>query len=183
MASALTAKMRVQFLGQLTNQIGGGDDAKWAYSFKQFLETTQGAGDDQADRVWGEVGRTVASGTPVEIDVYDFAGEDIGGGDGNDGFGQDITLAEVVGMLIINTTSSGGGNLLVGGEGSPACWTSPFNGSATAVAVVPPGGAMVLQSRYDGSGFAVADATNHLLQIASSSGTVTYTLVIIGRDS
>jgi hypothetical protein len=183
MASALSAKLRVQFLGQLTSQIGGGDNAKWAFSFKQFVELTNGTADDQADRVWGAVGRSVVAGAAVTLDIHDFAGEDIGGGDGNDAFGQDITLAEVCGLLAINTTVTGGGNLLVGGDGTTAAWNSPFNGDDDALVVVPPGGAFVVQSRYDGEGFAVTDTSNHLLKLASSAGTVTYTLVVIGRDS
>jgi len=182
MASNLNVKTRVSTIGTYSNQIGNGDNAQYGFSIKQDITLTDGTVDDQANRIWTSQGRSLADTASSTIDVYDFAGEDIGAGDGKDPFGQTMLLAEVVMLLVKNTSPSTGGDLVVGGDGTTAAWNSIFNGSDTAEAVVQPGGALMIQARYDGA-YAVADITNHLLKLSASGGAVTYDVVIAGRNA
>ena len=142
---------------------------------------TSGTAADKADRCWTDKGRTLTSGNSEDIDVYDFGSLDIGAGAGLDPLGQALALAEIVAMLIQNSSASAG-DLVVGGKGTTAAWNSLFNADDDAVLVIKPGGFVLLYAPTDPA-YAVADTANHLLKMAASGGDVTYDIHILGRSA
>lgn len=144
---------------------------------------SDGTSADQADRGWRDTGRTILSGASENIDMFDVGGIDISGaGPGRDGTGLTVSIAELVGLLIKNRTTSAG-DLVIGGEGSGAAFNSFFNGSDTAVlGPFGPGGICMLFNHVDPA-WLVADTTNHLLKIAAVGGNITYDIAWIARSA
>jgi len=143
------------------------------------LSITNGTGIDQAQREWQSQDRTLASAGTLTLDVFDFGSEDIGGGAGNDALGQSLALTGVKLLLVRNIVKASGGILLVGGEGSAAAWNSPFNAVDTSLVPVVQGGILVMVAPT-AAGYAVADASNHLLKFEASGGACDFDIVIIG---
>lgn len=174
-----------QLIATLNNTLDG--DAQTAgvvqgFQFRPDPSLTSGTTADKADFVWSDTGRTITSAGSESIDLYDLGSIDIGGGAGKDGLGQAVTLAEIVAIIVVNTSASAG-NLIIGGEASAAAWNSPFNGSDTATAgPFPPDSFWYLYSSADPA-FAVADTSNHLLKLAASGGDVTYDIAVLGRTA
>lgn len=96
--------------------------------------------------------------------------------------GVAYTLSKVLAILIKNRATASGDNLVIGGKGTSAAWTSPFGSNAHTVTIRP--GGYLLMVAPDATGYAVVNTTNHLLKIANSSGanSVDYDLIIIGAQ-
>ena len=148
-------------------------------STQAIIQSGTGAG--QANRFWSDRGRTLESAATETLDLYDFAGIDVGAGAAKDALGQDMVLADIV-AIIVEVTAASAGTLLVGGDGTAAAWNSPFNGDDAAVMPVFPGGLILLYAPTDPA-YAVADASNHLLKFTASGGAVEYDIHILGRSS
>src|SRR3989304_4601015 len=71
---------------------------------KQRLLT--GVETDQANRGWEYAG-TIASGNVVDLDLYDMAGLNTGGGAGRDGIGQVLAIEEIVTLGVAEVSGSG----------------------------------------------------------------------------
>lgn len=129
------------------------------------LALANGTADNQADRVWGDT-RSIAAAEDL-----DLAGVLV------DQFGDTITFAEIVAILVfadaLNT-----GNIIVGGAPANA-WVGPF-GAATHTLAIKPGG---LKMFYDPAGWPVTGGTVDLLRVAPSTGTQAYSIVILGRSA
>ena len=149
------------------------------------LVFTSGTEANQADRMWAQKGRTITSGGPENLDVYDFGSVDIGAGAGLDGLGQSLTLAEIAAILIFNRSTSGG-NLLVGGIAAVTAWISMFVSQTSSeddeILVIKPVGLIGFGAPTDPA-YAVADTSNHLLKLDSSAGTCTFDIFILGRSA
>lgn len=142
---------------------------------------SSGTGANQANRFWSDTERTLTSGNSFTLDVYDLGSVDIGAGAGKDALGQAWAITEVVGILIRNKSTSAG-SLVVGGDGTTACWNSIFNGDDDGAITLGPGGFLELFKPGDPA-YAVADSTNHLLKFAASGGDVTYEIHLLARDA
>lgn len=184
MARTLSALRLVATLqASLQNGIDGDLYTANAPQGIQFTPTTplaNGTSANQADRIWQDNARFLASGGTFDLDLYDFGTEDIGGGAGRDALGQTITLAEVVALLVVNKSISTG-SLLVGGKGTAAAWTSPFSSNTDKI-TLKPGGAKLLYAPTDPA-YAVVDSTNHILKFEASGGTCTYDVAVLGRSA
>lgn len=145
------------------------------------LTLTSGITANKADRGWEAVSRALADAATEDIDLYDLASVDIGGGAGKDASGQAFVAAEIVGLLIHNSPDSVG-SLKVGGKGTAAAWNSIFDGDDDAKLVLPPGAFVALGCPADPA-WAVADTTNHLLKMEASGGAVTYTIALLARSA
>lgn len=182
MADSLTASIKASIDGNFTNTLtnsGGTVAVNIAKSI--VLSITDGTTTGKADKIWNSTARSLSGANSESIDVYDFGAIDIGTGVGEDALGNPLTLADIVALIIENNSSSTG-NLTIGGEGSAAAWNSIFNTSDTAeIGPLPPGGFFIIGSGNDPA-FAVADSSNHLLKLTSSA-TLTYDIVIIGRSA
>ena len=181
-SATITARVTSVFTNELsTDGVGLTSKATATLNLEPVIQLTDGTGSGQANKIVKAAGKTLTS-TTTTIDMYDLGTLDVGAGAGRDNLGQTVALAEIVMVLIyVHPTSTG--TLIVGGEGSGAAWNSPFNGSDSAKIGPFPAKSIVMLGTSDASGFAVADSTNHLLQLEASGGTVNYDLVIIGRTA
>jgi len=141
-----------------------------------------GTAEGQADWIWSDTARAISSGANESIDLYDLGTIDIGAGAGKDALGQSVTLAEVVAILI-HVDSDSVGELVVGGEGSAAAFSSPFNADDDAeVGPFGAGGCCLLFNPVDPA-WTVTDSSNHLLKLAATGGDLTYSITVIGRSA
>ncbi|WP_233507239.1 hypothetical protein [Spongiactinospora gelatinilytica] len=132
---------------------------------------TDGAGLNQANRIWSDQ-RTLAASASEDIDLA---------GTLTDPFGATITLARVK-ALIVSATVGNVNNVVLGGAASNG-WVGPF-GADTHTLAVRPGGVLALLAP-DATGYAVTASTADLLHVANSgagSG-VTYQIVVVGAAS
>ena len=142
--------------------------------FRSQLTTGVAAG--QYDILWADERSLAASGT----DDIDLAGVLASA------FGATITMAEVVGLCIVNkpknSTVPNVGSLTVGGGTNP--FLGFLTGTTPTIRNIGPGGCLFLFSP-DGTGLgAVTAATADILRIAASAaGSVTYQIAIIARTA
>ena len=120
MARTLTSPRVVATItASLANSIDNGVTSAGAtqgFSFTPATALANGTSANQCDRVWSSTARALSTSATENIDLYDLAAFDIGGGAGKDATGQAFTNVELVALLIVNKSTSVG-NLLVGGEG------------------------------------------------------------------
>lgn len=176
-------KVALNMQATLENTINGGErTASVAQGLSHSpTKQTSGTSNNQSDRIWFSPGRTLTSGSSETIDVYDFGSLDIGGGAGKDALGQAMALAEINGLqIIVRATSTG--SLVVGGDGTTACWNSLFAGDDDGKITLPPGAPFQVHCPSD-PGWAVADTSNHLFKLEAVGGNVTFDITILGRSA
>lgn len=127
-----------------------------------------GTSDDQVDRVWS-TDDSVENGTP---DTFDLAGSLTSKADGT----TTITFTEITHIILQHT--SGTGNLSLGAGSNPV---STIWGASGDAVVIGPGGLFVWSSPTNGA--AVTAGTGDILTISSSSGTIGYSLMVVGRSA
>lgn len=181
-----TARAKAGFDATVSNLLDANDTgkARITHETQELIEIASGTLASMADRCWSDKGRTLTSGNDVQIDVFDFGGENVGAGDGMDPLGQDIELAEIVGILAVNDSSSDGDLVLGGdqGEANAADFNIPWNAVDGDAIIVKPGGFLLLVAPPDPA-YAVADSTAHMLTCGASGGDITYDLHILGRSA
>lgn len=183
LTATITARISSLFENELsTDGVGITSKSEAKLNLEPVLALTDGTAAGQADKIIKAAGQTLTS-TTTDIDMYDLGSLNVGAGAGRDNLGQAVALAEVVALLIYVHTTSTGTLIIGGGAGAGAEWNSPFNGSDTAKIGPFPAGSIVMLATRSATGFAVADATNHLLRLEASGGTVNYDMVIIGRTA
>lgn len=171
----------------IRNPINTTDYASIALSLPFTPGTTlaNGTSANQFDRAWLAKDRVINSASSEDIDMYDLASFDIGGGAGKDALGIAFTNVELVGLLIISSTASVG-TLQVGAKNTAAAFNSLFHvtGTAddTAGTYVYPGG-FVQWFNPNNPAFVIADSSNHLLKMAASGGNVTYSCMAWFRSA
>lgn len=152
-------------------QMGGTAVVNWTLD--------NGVSEGEANRAWEDKNRELSSGGSEVIDLYDFAGIDIGAGAGNDALGQALILEEIVSILIINSTSSAG-DLAVEPDGT-AGWSPIGSHTAATGGALPPGGILLKASRNTDA-FDITDASSHRIKMTAVGGDVTYDIYILGRN-
>lgn len=167
---AFDATLLVKLSASLTSALDL-QTASAPLSFSRQLRFTEGAGADQADKVWTDE-RTLAASANEDLDLA---------GSLTDPFGATITLARVKGLLVY-ADADNTNNVLVGGAATNTFinWVS----DATDQVVVRPGGLLALFTP-DATGYAVTADTGDLLRIANSGAgsAVTYQVAVIGAAS
>lgn len=137
-----------------------------------------GVSEDQFNRAWEDVERSLASGASEDIDFYDLGSIDIGGGAGADALGQALTFEELVTVVIRQI--SGAGRLQINA-------TDPTNKLAwmPTMTVANGGGfrnGMALMIHNPNTdGLPVTDASSHMVRFGASGGAVVYSISILGR--
>lgn len=139
------------------------------------LATTLGVAAGQADILFADQ-RTVASATNDDIDLAGALAN---------AFGQTITAAELVAILIINAPISGAANttnLTIGAGSNP--FIGFLGGTSPTIGPIRPGG-FVLLGCGDAAGLgAVVAGTGDILRIANSSGApASYQIAIVARTA
>ena len=172
--------IRAQLSAFLQNSVDGGNLLSGVAGGIAYLPPTpmtSGSGAFQAQKWWQSTARTLTSGASETLNLYDFAGIDIGAGAGNDPDGIPLVVADVVGILVVVEAGSVG-VLLIGGDGTSAAWTSLLNGSATAqIGPIHPGG--MFMAADPASGFPVVNTTNCNLKMTAIAGAVTYDIYLL----
>jgi hypothetical protein len=143
---------------------------------------TSGNGTGQANRVWYEASVVLAAAGTFNLDLFDFAGRDLGKGSGLDAQGLTMALTEIAYLSVRVTAAGSGGKLRLGGEGSGAAWNSGFGGSDSAVSHDIGLGGRKEWLAWTAGELLVADSTNHLLKFLGVTAEVTFDIVILGRQ-
>ena len=183
MARTATANVTFKATGRLSNTVSADLSASMSGSLGDTIDMvfTTGTSALQINRIWSDKGRTITSGNDEDIDLFDFAGTDIGPGAALDSLGLAVSFADVS-ILLVQNQSVSAGTLILGGETSAAAWNSPWAGSDTATNSLLPGQVLMIGGSVD-PGYAVADSSNHLLTVGASGGNITYDIHIFGRSA
>ncbi len=135
--------------------------------------TANGTGADQADLLWHDQ-RAVAAASNDDLDLTALASTIFGSA-------VTVNMAKVRGLLILNTSTTSGEVLRVGGAGAGSALASPFNGDVDAVVEVGPDSCLMLSNKKDG--WAVTAGTGDILRIANpNAASVTYQIAIVGTS-
>ena len=147
------------------------DAAKLEYS----AALIDGTAASQVDKLWHDE-RTLGAGFSESLDLTNLT---------HTIFGSTVTInfAKVKAVLIVNTSTTSGDDLLVGGAGfSGDAWSPPFNGDQSAKVSLPAGSALLLVNKIDG--WAVTDGKDDRLRMDNTSGnSVVYRIVIVGTSA
>lgn len=156
-----TANASLNFDSAVPNGTFGSIPTKKSYKYSWSNGTTPpGAANVQVAKSY-----SVTSGTPL---VLDLSGTSLIATDT-----ATAVFAHVNYYLVVNTTTSGTATLAVGGG------TTPF--LANALPPLGPGDGHEYAS--NSTGLPVTASTNDLLQFVSSSGVITFDLIILGRTT
>lgn len=145
--------------------------AAMAHRFAFSKDFSTGTGDSQHDVAWSDT-RSVESGTPDDLDLR---------GTLTGALGNTISNVEIVGLAIKNNSTTLGQYLTVGGDGS-AVYSGMF-GAANDTITVQPGGLFVWLSTLDGGGLATTAGSADVLQVAAATGTISYSILVLGRSA
>ena len=130
-----------------------------------------GDGEGEADALWhGEI--TLAAAAQQNLDLTNLA---------MTMFGDTISVAlsAVKAILIVNTATDAGDELLIGGAGSGGdAWAGPWNDDQDAKQVVPAGSTALWVNRL--AGWPVGGSTNTLRIKNNGAGSITARIVIAG---
>ena len=140
------------------------------------LSITNGTSANQADRFIQDKARALTSGNNEDLDVFDLAVFD----QTTDVIGNTTTFAEIVGLLLINSSSSAG-SLVAGNKNTAAAWSTLFNGDTDSI-ILPPDSFFCIATRAT-LAWTVTDSSSHILRIAASGGNITYDIFLLGRSA
>jgi hypothetical protein len=160
----VTLTLKVDSKALKTGNLGISADDPLLRDYTQLL--ANGTGANQASQHWHDQ-RTTAGNDDLDIS-----------GSLTNVFGTSIVFTKIK-AIIIKAASANVGDVLVGAAASNQFLT--FLGSATDKIKVKPGGLLILVAP-DANGYAVTAATGDILRVASSSGSVTYDIILIGVD-
>lgn len=169
MRCEVTASLKAVQAGP--NDFGG---PQFAPEILAVLNTTIGTGANQADIFFADQ-RTVASASNDDLDLAGVL---------SNAFGQTITAAELVAIMLINAPINGAANttnLTLGGGTNPV--TGFLGGTTPTVGPIRPGGFLLLACG-DAAGIgAVVAGTGDILRVANSAGApASYQIAIIARS-
>ncbi|GIH91938.1 hypothetical protein ACFFMN_33970 [Planobispora siamensis] len=166
----LSARALLQLSADLTSS-GDLFSGTASTPFSRQISFSDGAGLNQANRIWSDE-RTLVASANEDLDLAGVL---------TDPFGATVTFARIK-ALIVAASLANANNVVVGGGAS-----NPFinwaSGTTPAV-IVRPGGLLALFAP-DATGYVVTGGTGDLLRVANSgAGTpVTYQIVLIGAAS
>lgn len=176
-----TIQMQAILKATVRNTLTNGDPINAPQGEARALAFVDGTGEGQSDRFWYAENRTLLDTVSEDLDVYDLAAFDIGGGAGKDALGQTWALVEATALMVYNNDSSTG-NLIIGNKASAAAWNDPFNGDDEGMIKLPPDGVFLIACRNNPA-WAVADSSNHLLKFLASGGNCSFNVMLMGRSA
>jgi hypothetical protein len=144
------------------------DDARLEYD-KSFAD---GIAADQADKIWHD-SRTLAAAANDDLDLNALT---------NTIFGSTVTinLAKVKAILIVNTATTGGEDLTVGGAAAQE-WTA-WVGAAGDKVRVPADSCLLISNRK--AGWTVTNGASDTLRITNTgAGSITYKIAVLGTSA
>lgn len=172
-------KVEVTLQAQYKNTLDNGQVTSVNIGGKVYAKTLDnGVESEQANRAWSEADIAISGGGTVDIDLYDFAARDIGAGNGRDGLGLDVSLEEIVAILIEHTSGAGSLEIMPANPANYCTWLPSLtvaNGGA-----LKSGGA-ILMSQVDTDAFDIEDGVSHMARFGANGGAVTMRIHILGR--
>lgn len=167
--ATLTTRMEIDYQGP------NSFDDQLKSTIEKVLNLVDGTDANKTDEAY-IAERTVASATNDDIDLA---------GSLENVFGETITFAEIVGIIVINQQKDGTANttaLTIGAGSNP--FVGFLGGTTPTIGPIQPGGAFMLFSGH-ASGIGTVTATSaDILRIANASGASnTYQIAIIGRTA
>lgn len=141
---------------------------------------TNGVSAGEANRAWENRDIAILSGASLDIDLYDFAGQDIGAGNGNDGLTLPLAIEEIVCLVIKQTSGPGRLEIMTSSPAGALTWIP------TGYATVANGGALKsgglhLWYESDESALDIEDGVSHVLRLGAVSGNVAFDIYVLGR--
>jgi hypothetical protein len=144
------------------------DDAKLEYD----ESLADGTADDQADKVWHD-SRTLASGASDDLDLTALT---------NTIFGSTVTIdfVRIKAILIVNTATTAGEDLTVGGAAAQE-WTAWVAAAGDKVRV-PADSCLLITNKK--TGWTVTDGASDTLRITNTgAGSITYKIAMLGTSA
>jgi hypothetical protein len=168
MASTLTARVGLTLAATLENDLSV-VTASAPISLNKSLPFTNGTAINQADRLYS-ARHSIASGTPLALDLA---------GTLENPLGETVTFAKVLGIIVVNNSTTAAEILTVGAGSNPiSTWVAA---SGDGVQVGPNG--FMANVNPSLAGFAVTGGTADILTITSASGTISTDIYILGRSA
>ena len=173
MADALTIDVKTSVNWSFQNPLALGtvsDVSKLAYT----ASLSDGTDANEVDKLWHD--QRILSPTAYEdLDLTSLT---------NTVFGNTITIsfAKVKLVLIINTSTTSGDDLLVGGAGSANnAWSAPFNADQDAKIGLPADSTLLLMNKP--TGWTVTNSASDKLRIHNPTGnSITYKIALVGTS-
>jgi hypothetical protein len=144
------------------------DDARLEYD----KTLADGAADDQADKVWHD-SRTLASAASDDLDLTALV---------NTIFGSTVTIsfAKIKAILIVNTATTAGDDLTVGGAIAQE-WTA-WVGAAGDKVRVPADSCLLISNKK--TGWTVTNGASDTLRITNAGANpITYKIAVLGTSA
>ena len=171
-------KLVIDFKGTITNTMVDEQAATCPVGEKlQNEELEVGVSTDQASRLWEDRDRSLAAGGHHTLDLYDFTGEDIGAGAGNDALGQALVMQEITTFIV--KVESGTGSLEI--QPDPTNGWTPVGIHTVATLGALKLGGVLLKHRPDTDAFPVTDGASHQVRFKAVGAALTYSVYIAGR--
>lgn len=175
----LRAQINLHFKGDFINKLRNPKiQARAHYDLQAFAKIDNGKEEYQADFMYGDDERILATDETEDLDLYAFEGFNIGTGNFRDAFGQVVNLDKLVAIGFINDAESVG-TLLVGGSGASSAFSILFNNDDNAQIALPPGAAFIVMVPING--YQITPNTNQILQLKAINGKVSYRFAVIAR--
>jgi len=173
------SEVKLIFSTTIKNTLGDGEVASVSLGDTVVSgKMTNGVEASQVSRAWKDKDRALSSGNTEDVDLYDFAAQDIGAGNGNDGLGQAMALEEVVTFCIKHVSGTGSLELMPTNPANYATWVPSLtvaNGGALKA------GGLILMHQPAADAFDITDASSHIIRIGANGGDLVYSLYVMGR--
>ena len=174
-------KFTIKTAGDLINTLTDGSKSKIAHPAVSYAPAlADGVSAGQCNRAWQAKSRTLSSGDIVTIDVNDFEGFNIGGGNGNDALGQAMDLEKIVSIVITNDNAVGAAGILEVYPSASEGWT-PIGTHTIATEGALHGQSCIAKINPSATAFDVTDVS-HRITLRATSGDVTFSAYIQGRS-
>lgn len=152
----------------------------------QLLTGTLATGieESQGNRAWHLRGREITSGNTLDIDLYDMAGEDVGGGAGNDAIGQAMAVEEILLIAIMQTGGTGRLEIMPSSPAGALAWMPDLtvaNGGALRYDSVNSRCGMLFMMNPGADSFDISDGSSHVLRLKANGGAVTVDILLVGK--
>lgn len=175
-----------------TNKITvtGGRASTGVVSLSTNPTVTSGIGIEQANRCW-EYSATLAAAATLVIDLYDMGSIDLGAGAGKDNLGQDMALAEIVAIAIMNESVSESTDSDSDSDTLPCLsiepdatngW-SPIGSHTVATGGALQSGGVLFKMQIEEVAFPVTDGSSHRIKLTAVGGDVDFKILVIGRGA
>lgn len=177
MAETLTAQLQASLTAVLA-QSGVLGTPQFNLQLSNLLNIAFATGIDanQANQIYAQT-IELAGGASTSINLYNFGGA-------LDPVGNSYIQTGVKLLIVQNLSATEGNTFLIGGDGTGAAWTSPFNSDTNAIVTVNGGGTFLLVDS-GATGYPVSsDGTNCVLKINNPSGsTYSFNIIVLGITS